>query len=244
MSIRVMSKVWDSYPGGGTELLALLALADWSDDDGRCFPSMASIAKKIRLSRSQAQRTVHSLINANYIAVIGNEFGGARGSSRKYQILIHKLTGSTDATGGVHATGSRDAHDGSHACGDTGSTHATQTINEPSKEPSDKKSSPIPLKKYLEICKDKNVKPIPDDSSVFEFAAKANIPLEYLKLGWYSFRDEHIANDKKKQANWPLTFLNYVRNDYLKVWSFNKEGECFLTTKGKQLEKFHAEDDA
>ena len=56
MSVRVMSLVWDGYPGGGSELLALLALADWSDDDGRCYPSMASIGRKTRLSEKQARR--------------------------------------------------------------------------------------------------------------------------------------------------------------------------------------------
>jgi hypothetical protein len=36
VSIRVMSLIWDAYPGGGgSELLALLALADWSVDAGR-----------------------------------------------------------------------------------------------------------------------------------------------------------------------------------------------------------------
>ena len=35
MSIRIMSKVWELYPGGGTELLSLLALAD-------CFQSLAA----------------------------------------------------------------------------------------------------------------------------------------------------------------------------------------------------------
>ena len=32
MSIAVMTKVWASYPGAGSELLAMLALADWADD--------------------------------------------------------------------------------------------------------------------------------------------------------------------------------------------------------------------
>ena len=132
MSVRILSKVWDGFPGGGTELLALLALADWSDDEGRCFPSINSIAKKTRLSRSQAQRTVHALIKQSYLKVIGNEFGGAPGSSRRYQIIINSLTGSTDATGSVHATGSTHTQEGSHLATETGSAHATLTVIEPS----------------------------------------------------------------------------------------------------------------
>lgn len=140
MSIKVMSTVWDAFPGGGSELLALLALADWSDDEGRCWPSIAAIAKKTRLSRSQTQRTVHGLIGTGYVALTGNETGGAPGSTRQYRIVLSSLTGRTDATptGSAHATGragatgSTHAQDGSHGCTQTGSAHATQTVSEPS----------------------------------------------------------------------------------------------------------------
>lgn len=152
MSINVMRAVWERSLAGGSELLALLALADWADDDGRCFPSVASIAKKTRLSKSQVQRVVHGLIDAGVVQVEGNEAGGAPGATRRYRILVEQLTGSTGATGRVEATGSAndtrrgrisatgsagatgrtDAADGSHPCGETGSTHATQTIIEPS----------------------------------------------------------------------------------------------------------------
>ena len=36
MAVRVWAMVWDGFPGGGSDLLAMLALADWSDDQGRC----------------------------------------------------------------------------------------------------------------------------------------------------------------------------------------------------------------
>lgn len=140
MSIRVMSRVWDDFPGGGSELLALLALADWSDDDGRCYPSIASISRKARLSRSQAQRLVHSLIDQGFVTVTDNINGGAPGSTRKYKIVLDRLTGRVDATptgrisatGSAHATGRTHAQDGSHPCGETGSAHATLTVIEPS----------------------------------------------------------------------------------------------------------------
>ncbi len=132
MSVRSLDRVWSGYPGGGSELLALLAMADWSDDDGRCWPSMTAIAKKTRLSRSQAQRIVHGLIEAGFVTVTGNLTGGAPGSTRQYQIKLSSLTGSAHATGSASATGSAHARDGSHPCGETGRTHATQTVIEPS----------------------------------------------------------------------------------------------------------------
>lgn len=141
MSIAVMARVWQDYPGaGGSELLAMLALADWSDDEGRCWPSMTSIADKTRLSRSQAQRVVHGLITDGYLLVIGNAEGGKPGTTRQYRINLHALTGRMDATptgrtgatGSAHATGRTDAAEGSHGCGERGRTGATQTVIEPS----------------------------------------------------------------------------------------------------------------
>lgn len=92
-----MSKVWDAFPGSGSDLIAMLALADWSDDEGRCFPSMSAIASKTRLSRSQAQRVVHGLVDGGYIQVVGNEFGGAPGATRQYRIVLSSMTGRMDA---------------------------------------------------------------------------------------------------------------------------------------------------
>lgn len=132
MSVRIMALVWDNLPAGGSDLLAMLALADWSDDDGRCWPSMSSIAGKTRLSRSQAQRVVHGLINSGFLEVIGNESGGKPGATRQYRINLRALTGRTDATGSVGATGRTDARDGPHGCDGRGRTDATLTISEPS----------------------------------------------------------------------------------------------------------------
>lgn len=127
MSIRVMSSVWDNFPGaGGSELLVLLALADWSNDDGLCWPSVAAVATKSRLSRSQAQRVMRGLCDGGFVSVVGNENGGKPGDTRRYRINLAAMTGRMGATGGASAA------EGPHGCAETGSAHATQTIIESS----------------------------------------------------------------------------------------------------------------
>lgn len=139
MSVRVISTVWDNYPGaGGSELLALLALADWSDDHGRCWPSMNAIAEKVRLSRSQAQRVVHGLIHDGFLRVVGNDAGGKPGSTRRYQINLEAMRGRVPAMGCTDATGRADTQDVLHRCDGRGSADATQTVSEPSMNPSKK----------------------------------------------------------------------------------------------------------
>lgn len=57
-----MSRVWDEATDiRGGDLLVLLALADFADDEGRCWPSVATIAKKARLTERQAYRSLKAL---------------------------------------------------------------------------------------------------------------------------------------------------------------------------------------
>lgn len=124
MSLAAMTMVWKHYPRGGSEKLALLALADWCDDaGGSLYPSMATVAKKISSSESQARRIIRMLERAGLLECIKNPRGGAKGCTRHYQLRLDRLaTGSTDAT--PTTTPGVGARDGLHGCAKTGSTHA------------------------------------------------------------------------------------------------------------------------
>ena len=87
-----MSLVWDNYKAGGSEKLTMLALADWCDDNGgSLFPSIAGIAKKINSSENWARRLVHRFIKSGYLKVVGNNYGGKPGQTRRYQLNLKKL---------------------------------------------------------------------------------------------------------------------------------------------------------
>jgi hypothetical protein len=83
--------VWQTAPYSGGTLLTLLALADWADDDGYCFPSIPMIAQKARLGESGAKYTVNRLIAEG--ALLRVEAGGeGRGHRSRYQISSQYLT--------------------------------------------------------------------------------------------------------------------------------------------------------
>lgn len=136
MSIRVSSRVWDNFPGSGSELLAMLALADWCDDaGGNLFPSIAAVAGKMRCSESQARRVLHGLIADGWLAVVGNAAGGAPGSTRQYRINLGRLTNAAAATARIDAsrmTGESDAKPSTTGCvdarGSAGATRKTRSV--------------------------------------------------------------------------------------------------------------------
>jgi hypothetical protein len=59
MSIYVMSRVWAGSRHKGGALLLMLALADFAHDDGtNAYPSIATLARKTRMSDRQVQRLI------------------------------------------------------------------------------------------------------------------------------------------------------------------------------------------
>ncbi len=61
MSIAVMSQVWKKSKFRGTDLLCLLALADWADDDGYSWHNIDNLATKIRVTRRQTIKITNKL---------------------------------------------------------------------------------------------------------------------------------------------------------------------------------------
>ena len=202
MSIKVVSLVWRYYQGGGSKLLTFLALADFCDDSGgRCFPSMATIAKKIRLSESQARRLVHTLIEIGYVAVVANTKGGSPGSSRNYKIQLNKLTPSAHAThtGSAHARGAtcKDAKQPLAPIHITPSTHDTLSTIKPSIETSSD------FEGFWETYPKKIDK---ERAKKIWFNIKPSIDLILKTLKWQVKLDEWLKDNGKYIPN-PSTYL-------------------------------------
>lgn len=64
-----MSRIWDSSPSSGRELLVELALADFADDDGRCWPAVSTIAAKARCSEGTVHNTIRALVAAKRLDI-------------------------------------------------------------------------------------------------------------------------------------------------------------------------------
>ncbi|MFZ0662146.1 MAG: helix-turn-helix domain-containing protein, partial [Acidobacteriaceae bacterium] len=107
MSIRVMTAVWDRgkrYEGGS--LLVLLALADWADDGGRCYPSVTQLAEKSRLTERQVYSVLRDLKGDRVLEPTGEVairdgrgwrflkgYAGGRGRTVVYRLNTEMLSG-------------------------------------------------------------------------------------------------------------------------------------------------------
>ena len=81
-----MAAVWDNGPEGQGEMIVMLALADWCNDDGECWPSMAGLAKKARLSDERsARRIVRRLEESGWIEI---SVGGGRHGCNQYRLKV------------------------------------------------------------------------------------------------------------------------------------------------------------
>lgn len=84
MSIKLMTWVWDNSPYQNDALLIHLALADWANDDGECWPKQTSIAKKARCSVEHVRRVTKRMQQEGYLEIVSVSKGP--GSSHRYQL--------------------------------------------------------------------------------------------------------------------------------------------------------------
>jgi len=79
MSVRSMARVWESSQHAGSELLMLLAIADFSDDDGNAYPAVATLAAKCRMKPRNCQYILRTLEQSGELSIRPNQ--GPSGSN-------------------------------------------------------------------------------------------------------------------------------------------------------------------
>lgn len=88
MSVRCISQVLEKSVHAGTDLLMLIVLADYSDDEGNSYPAVASLARKCRMKSRNAIYILKALQASGELRVLKNE--GPKGCNR-YRIMLASL---------------------------------------------------------------------------------------------------------------------------------------------------------
>ena len=95
----------------------------------------------------------------------------------------------------------------------------------------------ISLPTYLEECKEQEVKPIPENDSVFDYASKVGIGQDLLRLQWLEFKDRYSQPGAKRYKAWPTVFGKSVRCNWFKLWYIGSNGDYILSTVGQQAKR-------
>ena len=88
MSIEVMTRVWRYSQQSGTALLILLALADWADDYGYCYPGHTAIARKARTTERNVYLILNRLAEMGEIRIVRRGAGGRRKETSIYHVTV------------------------------------------------------------------------------------------------------------------------------------------------------------
>lgn len=90
MSISVMSQCWAKSRHAGSELLLLLAIADFSDDIGRSYPAVGTLAVKCRMTRRNVQYILKALVQSGEVSIEPNK-GPPPKFPNRYQINLRQI---------------------------------------------------------------------------------------------------------------------------------------------------------
>jgi hypothetical protein len=83
MSIKLMAQIWENGPLRQSDRFVLLALADYANEGGECWPSIAGICRRTCLSERGAQAVLRRLEADGWLQI---ETGGGRKNCNLYVI--------------------------------------------------------------------------------------------------------------------------------------------------------------
>ena len=94
MSIKIMSWVLDHSPYLGKQRLIHLVLADHANDEGLCWPSQETIARRAGCSVEYVRTTVTSMVTAGYL--VREQESAGRGKPTHYRVVPKSVGGSSE----------------------------------------------------------------------------------------------------------------------------------------------------
>jgi hypothetical protein len=147
MSIKVSAWVWENYHGTPSKKLLMLALADFCDDTGVCYPGVARIAALAEMNERNCRKAIADLeAGGDVLREIGTGIMTDHGQTNRYYLVQFRqamgLEGSMRSAAKNKAGGSVATPDGGSVATPDGGSVATPdggsvATPKPSVEPSD-----------------------------------------------------------------------------------------------------------
>lgn len=106
---------------------------------------------------------------------------------------------------------------------------------EPDSAASRPRRSPVEIRTWIDgLPPDED--PINADDPIVRYGESIGVPIEFLVLCWDRFVDDQQAKRTRKK-DWRAHFRNAVKGNWYKLWWFDQQGVCRLTTQGEQARR-------
>lgn len=258
MSTRVMAECWPlTLPS--SQKAVIISLADQANDEGVCWPSVGTIARRVCLSERAVQTALRALEVRGLVSRRPDSRGNGSTSSNWYTINLSACR-STLAGGGCGPGAPAASGTLNHVQGGVNVLHPPgerASPLEPSIEP--KSNTPNPLEGgkhgsvqggsakqpaattfevWRQACIAKGEKCIPEDDPLYGYAERVGISVGLVHLHWAEFK-RRMTDSGKRRRDWRQTLRESVQGNWYRLWWMPPGREAELTTAGRQAQAFH-----
>lgn len=200
-----MARVWAESTHSGTDLLMMLAIADFADDDGNAYPSVGTLALKCRTTSRHVNRILAALRASGELEIRLNE--GPKGTNR-YRISLKGMTPASPLTNRSPLTPTSSTPD----------VHVPKPLTPTSDEPSLNHQRTRESARALRSPATDRGSRLPVDWQPSEvdigFCRTKRPDLDPAEVA-EKFRDHWLGQPgaKGRKANWSATWRNWVRSE-------------------------------
>lgn len=234
-----MSIAWKAPDLNPGQKLVLIALCDNASDEGLCFPSVKTLARKCSMS----ERTVQGHL-ADFEARSFVTRDERPGRSTIYTIHPRSFCAPPECTLPAVFAPPPAVSAPTAIYEEPSLNHQNPPKPSLTKKGTRRKKELTPLKTWLETIKAAGEDAIPETDPIFEYAAKVGIPIDFMALAWAEFKHRYSKPDARQYKDWRATFRDAIRGNYLKLWWMDPQTGAALTTAGMQAKLFHAKETA
>lgn len=238
-----------------TPKAVLVSLADQANDQGYCWPSVATVCDRTCFGERAVRNAIRwlesqGLVRVEIGAMKANRYTVNLAACREWLLRPrHDVPPGTTCPPAPDAgvqplTPARGAGQGGTTCPLTVIEPIPNTPPNPpsqgsggdepvAKKPGRKAKPLTTIEQWLALCKAEHRDPIPEGDPVFAYCDRVGISREMLQLHWLEFkRRRKVA--AKRQCDWPQTFRNSVEGNWYRLWFIGESGTAEFTTMGRQ----------
>jgi hypothetical protein len=200
MSVKAMTWAFEQ-PISGNEKVVLLALADFANDGGECWPSVRRIAEKAYISELTVRRIIALLIDSEFLKLTRRQSNDGRSMSNLYQLQMEEGEGVQSVPLPYHSC-------------DRGRGSTVIPTNEPSYEPSVNNNIKGKVKKACRLPED-----FMPDASCLRLAEELGMSaqMENIKAAFFDYW-RSAPGQRGVKLDWQATFRKWLRNQQQFNW--------------------------